>query len=135
MPSAEENMNLLWLIIQQKLDSGILTGIDWTTIATSLGLEQPTAASLRWSRLKKELSESGLAPRPTGEGTPKKTKKAANPKSKKQVDENGEDGVDKKPVQKRGPKKRKIEEVEDAIEHEDAVVKSEAESREIEEEA
>lgn len=135
MPSAEENLTLLWMIMQQKLDSGVLTGIDWTPIATKLGLEKPTAASLRWSRLKKELTENDGVMKPTGEGTPKKAKKAAAPKAKKIV-ENGEDGDEEKPLKKRAPKKRKIEKVEDVkeeTEQGDDDIKSEEESAGAEE--
>lgn len=137
MPSAEDNLTLLWLIVQQKLDSGLLTGIEWAPIATKLGLEKPQAASLRWSRLKKELVENGGVAKATGDetATPTKVKKPATPRKKKVVAE-GEEG-EKPTPKKRGPKKRKVEEAEEVDEEVEQVgeeIKSEEERGEVEQE-
>jgi hypothetical protein len=137
MPSSEENLTLLWMIMQQKLDSGLLTGIDWASIAVKLGLEKPAAASLRWTRLKKELSENNGVPKASGDGTgtPTKAKKPATPRKKKEPAENGEE---KPAPKKRTPKKRKIEEVAKEMDVDGngsgSEIKSEEESGEAEQE-
>lgn len=134
MPSAEENTQLLWLIVSQKLVDGQLTAMDWAPIATGLGLEKAQAAQLRWSRLKKELSENnGLIPT---KSTPVKgAKKAAAPKVPKAKKEKDPNATPKK----RTPKKRKVEEmkdeddeVEEALSNKDVDEIDDQDSQEIE---
>jgi len=127
MPSSEENTQLLWLIVNQKLVDGQLTAIEWEPIAAALGLEKVQAAKLRWSRLKKELTDNnGLIP---GKATPVKgaAKKAAVPKAP--MDPNAT------PTKKRTSKKRKIEEIKDEDDEVDEAVKDVDEVGEVTEEA
>lgn len=111
MPSAEENLHLCWLVIQQKMTNGKLEGIDWAPIATALGLPTDAAANIRWKRLRKELTENG-GPKAPEEGTPAK-KKTTNPKAKK-TGEEGKAAGGETPVKKRAPKKRKAEVLEES---------------------
>jgi hypothetical protein len=108
MPSADENMRLLWLILSQKLVDGQITGIDWNIVASGLNLEKSTAANLRWSRLKKDFLDNGLPPM-TGDNEAKPAKKARTPRAK-----NPKEKVAKDEKPKKVTKKRKLEIEEEA---------------------
>jgi hypothetical protein len=63
MPSEQENLKLMYAILQQQMTNGQLVAIDWQNVATDLGIETAGAASKRWSRLKTEILKD--APPPT----------------------------------------------------------------------
>lgn len=126
MPSAEDNVLLLWQILQQKHTDGQLAGIDWNPIATALGLEKPAAAQLRWSRLKKELSASdGVM---ATKATPVKKSAAPKvPKAKKK-----EKDANEALVKKGANKKRKLEQSKDEDDEIDQAASNKDADEEIE---
>lgn len=114
MPTPDENLLLVWSLLQQKLEDGQVTGIDWNKIATRLGMDTTDAAKSRWKRLKADFQKKGFM---DGEGpvileavqTPAKATKApTTPKAKKTANPKARSAVEKKPAAKGRGKKATV---------------------------